>query len=51
MKEEKIDDLVHVQTIVSRYLRIKFKAKCKADDTTPSQWMRNKIKEYVGDDK
>lgn len=50
MKKENIHDLVHIQTIVPRSVRSRFKELCKKDDTTPSQWMRNQIKDYISKD-
>lgn len=49
--EEKDDDLVPIQIKLQRILRKKFKDKCKGDDIHYAQWIRSKIKEYIGEDK
>lgn len=38
---------VHIQVIVPESMRKEFQKKCKELDITPSQWVRQKIREFL----
>lgn len=46
---ENYEKLVPIQIKLHPMLRKKFKDKCKVDDIHYAQWIRAKIKEYVGE--
>lgn len=48
---EENDDLVHIQFIVKKSLRKKFKSKCLLRDINPSEWLRHQVEKFVKEDK